>query len=52
MIGTGALSRVIAVPIAISAPRLGFANCGLQGAAGLVTIAIALQANVETAVLN
>jgi len=42
MIGMGALSLVIAVPIAISARWLTFANGALQGAVGLVTIAIGL----------
>jgi ABC-type nickel/cobalt efflux system permease component RcnA len=49
MIGMGALSTVIAVPIAISARWLTFANRGLQGAVGLVTIAIGLHTIVETA---
>jgi ABC-type nickel/cobalt efflux system permease component RcnA len=42
MIGMGALSAVIAVPIAVSARWLNLANRGLQGAVGLVTIAIGL----------
>jgi hypothetical protein len=45
----GALSTVIAVPIAISARWLTFANRGLQGTVGLVTIAIGLRTIVETA---
>jgi hypothetical protein len=40
MIGMGALSAVIAVPIAISARWLTAANRGLQGAVGVITIAI------------
>jgi hypothetical protein len=40
MIGMGALSVVIAVPLAVSARWLTWANRGLQGAVGLVTIAI------------
>ncbi len=52
MIGMGAPSTVIAVPIAISARSLTFANGALQGAVGLVTIAIGLRMIVETAVLN
>jgi high-affinity nickel permease len=42
MIGMGALSAVIAVPIAISARFLTVANHALQGAVGIVTIAIGL----------
>jgi hypothetical protein len=49
MIGMGALSMVIAVPIAISARWLTFANRGLQGAVGIVTIAIGLHTIVVTA---
>ena len=37
MIGMGALSTVIAVPLAVSARWLTWANRGLQGAVGLVT---------------
>ena len=48
MIGMGLLSTVIAVPIAISARWLTWANRGLQGAVGLVTIAIGLHTIVET----
>jgi cytochrome c biogenesis protein CcdA len=40
MIGMGALSMVIAVPLAVSARWLTWANRGLQGAVGVVTIAI------------
>ena len=42
MIGMGALSAVIAVPLAVSARWLTSANSGLQGAVGLITIAIGL----------
>ncbi len=40
MIGMGALSTVIAVPLAVSARWLTWANRGLQGAVGFVTVAI------------
>jgi ABC-type nickel/cobalt efflux system permease component RcnA len=40
MIGMGALSSVIALPLAVSARWLTSANRGLQGAVGVVTIAI------------
>jgi hypothetical protein len=43
MIGMGALSTVIAVPLAVSARWLTWANSGLQGAVGIVTIAIGLR---------
>jgi ABC-type nickel/cobalt efflux system permease component RcnA len=43
MIGMGALSGVIAVPIAVSARWLSFANRGLQATVGLATIAIGLK---------
>jgi hypothetical protein len=42
MIGMGALSAVIAVPLAVSARWLTWANRGLQGAVGIVTTAIGL----------
>jgi hypothetical protein len=48
MIGMGALSAVIAVPIAASARWLTWANHGLQGAVGLVTVAIGIKTLVET----
>jgi hypothetical protein len=48
MIGMGALSTLIAVPIAVSARWLTFANRGLQAAVGLVTIAIGVRTIVET----
>jgi cytochrome c biogenesis protein CcdA len=40
MVGMGALSAVIAVPLAVSARWLTWANSGLQGAVGVLTIAI------------
>ncbi len=48
MVGMGLLSTVIAVPIAISARWLTWANRGLQAATGLVTIAIGLHTIVAT----
>jgi hypothetical protein len=48
MIGMGALSTVIAVPLAVSARWLTFANSGLQGAVGIVTIAIGVRTIVAT----
>ena len=48
MIGMGALSLAIAVPIAISARWPTLANRVLQGAVGLVTIAIGLNTIVST----
>ena len=47
MIGMGALSAVIAVPLAVSARFLTVANRALQGAIGIVTIAIGLVAVAE-----
>ena len=52
MIGMGALSTVIAVPLAVSARWLTFANRTLQGAVALVTIAIGLRTIVETAFIH
>src|ERR1700760_729406 len=49
MIGMGLLSTVIAVPIAVSARWLTWANCGLQAAVGLVTVAIGLHTIATTA---
>jgi ABC-type nickel/cobalt efflux system permease component RcnA len=49
MIGMGLLSIVIAVPIALSARFLTLANRALQGAVGLITIAIGLNTIVATA---
>jgi cytochrome c biogenesis protein CcdA len=40
MLGMGALSMVIAVPLAVSARWLTWANRGLQGVVGLITIGI------------
>ncbi|HEX9116037.1 MAG TPA: urease accessory protein [Anaerolineae bacterium] len=48
MIGMGALSTVIAVPLALSARWLSWANSGLQGAVGLITVAIGARTIVET----
>ena len=48
MIGMGALSMVIAVPFAVSARWLTWANSSLQGAVGLVTLAIGIMTVVET----
>src|SRR6185295_3188391 len=48
MIGMGALSTVIAVPLAVSARWLTWANRGLQGAVGLATVAIGIVTVVET----
>jgi len=48
MIGMGALSAVIAVPIVVSARSLTLANSGLQGAVGIVTVAIGARMIVET----
>ncbi|MDO9061612.1 MAG: urease accessory protein [Bradyrhizobium sp.] len=49
MFGMAALSTVIAVPLVVSARSLTWANRGLQGAVGVVTIAIGLTTIVETA---
>jgi ABC-type nickel/cobalt efflux system permease component RcnA len=49
MIGMAVLSTVIAVPLAVSARWLTWANRGLQGAVGVVTIAIGVTTIVETA---
>jgi hypothetical protein len=48
MLGMGALSTVIAVPIAISARGLTLANHALQGAVGIVTIGIGIRTILET----
>ena len=48
MIGMGVLSTVIAVPLAVSARWLTWANRGLQGAVGIVTVAIGVTTIVET----
>jgi hypothetical protein len=42
MLGMGALSAVIAVPLAVSARWLTWANRGLQGAVGVITIAVGM----------
>jgi cytochrome c biogenesis protein CcdA len=47
MIGMGALSAVIAVPLAVSARFLTAANQALQGAVGVVTVAVGLVTLVE-----
>jgi ABC-type nickel/cobalt efflux system permease component RcnA len=49
MIGMGALSTVIAVPLALSARWLTWANRGLQGAVGGATMAIGIRTIVEAA---
>jgi len=48
MLGMGALSVIIAVPLALSARWLTWANSGLQGAVGAMTIAIGVKTIVET----
>jgi hypothetical protein len=48
MIGMGALSTIIAVPLAVSARWLTWTNRGLQGAVGMATIAIGVTTIVET----
>jgi len=48
MLGMGALSAVIAVPLAVSARWLTWANSGLQGAVGIVTTAIGLNTIIVT----
>ncbi len=49
MVGMGALSTVIAVPLAVSARWLTWANSGLQGAVGVITIAIGITTIYATA---
>jgi hypothetical protein len=49
MLGMGALSVVIAVPLAVSARWLTWANRALQGAVGVVTIAIGAMTIYSTA---
>lgn len=51
MLGMGALSIVIAVPLAVSARGLTWANRGLQIAVGLITIAIGA-ATIHTTLLS
>ena len=48
MIGMGALSTVIAVPLVVSARWLTWANSGLQGAVGIITVAVGITTIVET----
>src|SRR6267378_2083476 len=48
MVGMGARSMVIAVPLAVSARWLTWANNGLQGAVGVITVAIGATAIVAT----
>jgi putative Mn2+ efflux pump MntP len=48
MIGMGALSMVIAVPLAVSARWLSWVNSALQAAVGIVTVAIGLTTLAET----
>jgi hypothetical protein len=48
MIGMGVLSTVIAVPLAVSARWLTWANSGLQGAVGVITVAIGVMTIVTT----
>jgi len=48
MIGMGALSTAIAVPLAVSARWLTWANSGLQGAVGIITIAIGMRTIIAT----
>jgi hypothetical protein len=49
MIGMGALSTLIAVPLAVTARWLTLANHGLQAVVGTVTIAIGIRTIVEMA---
>src|ERR1700704_5568045 len=49
MIGMGALSTLIAVPLAVTARWLTFSNPGLQAAGGAATIAIGIRTIVEMA---
>jgi ABC-type nickel/cobalt efflux system permease component RcnA len=49
MIGMGALSTLIAVPLAVTARWLTLANQGLQAVVGTVTIAIGIRTIVEMA---
>ncbi len=48
MIGMGALSGVIAVPLAVSARWLTWANGGLQASVGIITMAIGVMTIVAT----
>src|ERR1700704_553399 len=49
MVGMGALSTLIAVPLAVTARWLTFSNPGLQAAGGAATIAIGIRTIVEMA---
>jgi hypothetical protein len=48
MVGMGALSTVIAVPLVLSARWLTRVNNGLQGAVGVITIAIGIMTVIKT----
>jgi hypothetical protein len=48
MIGMGALSTVIAVPLVVSARWLTWTNSGLQGGVGIITIAIGIRTIAAT----
>ncbi len=48
MVGMGALSAVIAVPLAVSARWLTWANSGLQASVGVITVAIGAMTIVAT----
>ncbi len=50
MIGMGALSTVIAVPLTVSAQWLTWTNRGLQGAVGVVTVGIGVMTIYSTVV--
>lgn len=49
MLGMGALSIVIAVPLAVSARWLTWANRGLQGCVGVITVGIGIMTVYSTA---
>ena len=48
MVGMGALSMVIAVPLTVSARWLTWANSGLQASVGVITVAIGAMTIVAT----
>jgi len=48
MVGMAALSTAIAVPLAVSARWLTWANRGLQGAVGVVTVTIGVMTIAAT----
>ena len=52
MLGMGALSVVIAVPLAVSAQWLTWANRGLQGSVGVITIGIGAMTIYSTTLLQ